>query len=76
MTYCDVRRGENSGQKRDMSNIFGTVPPVSGQLATMFPCCAALYAAAAVACLCLHYTYLSYMTDCYFVYVILPECCS
>ena len=24
---------ENSGQERDISNIFGTVPPVSGQLA-------------------------------------------
>ena len=30
-----------------------------------------------MACLCLHYTYLSYMTDCHFVYVILLErCCS
>ena len=30
-----------------------------------------------MACPCLHYTYLSYMTDCHFVYVILPErCCS
>ena len=35
-----------------------------------------MLAAAAVTCLCLHYTYLSYMTDCHFVYVILLECCS
>ena len=35
-----------------------------------------IYAAAVVVCLCLHCTYLSYMSDSYFVYVILPEHCS
>ena len=34
MTYYDVSREGDSGQERDMSNIFGTVPPVLGQLAT------------------------------------------
>lgn len=32
---------------------------------------AALYVAAAVASLCLHYTYRSYATDCYSAYIIL-----
>ena len=31
--------------------------------------------AATVASLCLHYTYLSYITDCHFVYILLPQRC-
>ena len=45
--------------------VYGSAWSVYGSVNWEIPLsgCAALYAAAAVASLCLHYTYLSYMTD-------------